>query len=120
MENAHPRILQHMCKKLGIETPELNKYVNDRNVIIDRLKIKYNTNRGAIKVAILSLMNGGSTIYKELCSKCLPKQIITDNWIEQFKKEMTNVHESLSVIYPDRFAIQKKKRIARKIMKTAQ
>ena len=107
MENAHPRILQHICKGLNIPTPELDRYIGDRNTIIARLRELYGVSRGAIKIAILALMNGGSKEYRGLVGEGK-----WDSWVTDFNTEVKAVHSALAKAFPEQYAARIIKRKA--------
>ena len=82
--NAHPVILSHLCKKRGIETKYLDRYIDNRDGLLSEL----NVDRETGKTAVLSFLNGGSKDYENLNHK--PK------WIKKMKKEIGKIHDKFA------------------------
>ena len=55
MENSHPRILLHLCKKHNIDCRNLIEYINDREHFLNEIS----DNRKESKTLILQMLNGG-------------------------------------------------------------
>jgi hypothetical protein len=53
MENAHPRILHWLCKRNGIEAPELEYFINNR----EKVYATINADRNVAKDELLTIMN---------------------------------------------------------------
>ena len=109
MENAHPRILQHICRAHEISTPKLDEYVLDRDRIIGDMKSQYQVGKSPVKVAILSIMNGGAQNYKKLMVQSGKG---TNKWMEEFTTEVSKIHQMLARRYPTRYRQQVSKRTA--------
>ena len=62
MVNAHPVILQWMCRGNNIKCPKLDSYIKSR----DKWIKKTGVNRDAAKTMFLSLTNGGNQAYKDI------------------------------------------------------
>ena len=105
MANAHPRILQHICKTNRIESPYLDEYVTDRNAIIKRLMAEYGVSKSAIKVAILSIMNGGVKAYMDMLTQS--KLTEWDPWMKAFRDEMQRIQKALSTLFLERYQLHK-------------
>ena len=55
MENSHPRMLLHLCKKHKIDCEKLNEYINNREYFLSKIS----DNRKEAKTLILQMLNGG-------------------------------------------------------------
>ena len=60
MANAHIVILKHFCDREGIVTPNLDKYINDREPLLAELMSGLGIERDLAKTIPLSVINGGS------------------------------------------------------------
>lgn len=98
MENCHPRVLQFLCKKNNIKSPQLDKYVDDREPQLARLMKQMKRGRGEIKTMLLAILNGGAKAYKEAG--------VRNAWVEAFIVESKMIHSSFAQLFPDRFAQQ--------------
>lgn len=83
--NAHPVILMHLCKNKDMSPKILNKYIKNREKMLERLKVDRETG----KTLILSMINGGKSAYESLVYK--PKFLI------EFKKEIEIIHKMFSM-----------------------
>jgi hypothetical protein len=80
MVNAHPSILQYLCRLDKISTPYLDEYVADREGIISEIG-----DRDTVKTLILKLTNGGGSP--------------SDNkWVQGYADEMTMIHSKFAEI----------------------
>ncbi len=61
MKNAHPTILYQYCKSKGIGCEYLEKYVKNREVIINEISNDNSVPTEGIKQIILKALNGGYT-----------------------------------------------------------
>ena len=93
VKNAHPVILEWLCKKHGINCEKLNLYIRDRERLLKELKC----DREVGKNAYLSLTNGGTPD--------LPHY--TQHFID-YMNEMIVIHERLTEIFPKEFEEWKK------------
>lgn len=61
ISNAHPNLYQQYCKKNGIKTPYLDKYVNNRNEVLESIskQSNYELSKADVKEYILTSLNGG-------------------------------------------------------------
>jgi len=59
MTNAHIVILKHFCDKEGIATPNLDRYINDREPLLAELMLVLGIERDLAKTIPLSVINGG-------------------------------------------------------------
>jgi hypothetical protein len=80
MKNAHPSILLQYCQKNDIKCEALEHYVNNRDVIIEKIMNDYQMEKGDVKQLFLSVMNGGK------------RDGITDAFFTKFKTECERIH----------------------------
>lgn len=85
MVNAHPTILKQLCQTLNINTPILNQYVDNRDILLKEIQREYKIDRDEAKTIPLSVMNGGIRSYKY-------RKIA---WLKDFENEMTAVYQAL-------------------------
>lgn len=87
--NCHPVILYQYCNKNNIDTPELKKYIDGREKIINEIIEKNQITKEEAKILILKITNGadGEHIKK---SKCL--------FIRDYHDEIKNIHEKICKI----------------------
>jgi len=90
MQNAHPTLLQHICRAHSIPTPKLDEYVADRDAVLE-LVGGGGLGREVAKTCILSVINGGK---KELAAALLAGPC---PWLSNFEAEMTYVDQALTV-----------------------
>lgn len=96
MVNAHPVILQHLCKKNNLEHTQLTTYIEKRDECIkDVCEKNKNCDRGVVKKCVLSLINGGDTAYKVIKNKTI--------WLTSFKNEIEFIKEELAKKYQSFF-----------------
>lgn len=91
--NCHPVLLSQEMKFLNIDVPYLNRYVNDRDTIINELMEKNNKTKDDIKIVIMSVLYGGDKLYNSLKIK--------SEWLTQFYKEINDVLYKVKNLYPD-------------------
>jgi P4 family phage/plasmid primase-like protien len=80
MKNAHPVILQHLCRKMNIKTPLLDQYIANREEILRKIG-----SREAGKIQILKLTNGGGR-----------NSDLKNQWLDNYEAEMQYVHNEFS------------------------
>lgn len=92
--NCHPVILLHLCKTeyTDIDTPNLERYVNDRENVLKELKV----DRDLAKQIYISLMNEGSKDYNDLKYK--------SEHIQKYKKELNTIRKLICAEHPEKFA----------------
>lgn len=96
MVNAHPTILQHLCKKLKQECKNLSLYINDRNKIINEiLELNPFQTYDSIKESILGIINGGQSMFERLSKT---------KWLIDFKKEIDAIHNRFAEKFPEYLA----------------
>ena len=105
ISNCHPVILSHICKKNNIKCDNLNKYILNRDIILNRVSKLNNISKKEIKKIFLSLLNGGNKDYNKLDIK--------GDDIINYKNELLNIHNELSNLNESKFKnnIERRKRI---------
>ena len=88
MVNAHPTFFLQICQKRGLDTPFLSEYINNRNIIFEKL-INNKFNRDYVKAMLLAAINGGS---KDLNAYYAATN---DKWVIDFANEMRMIHDVL-------------------------
>jgi len=91
--NAHPVLLQHICKIKFDFIPEyLIEYINKREKVINEiLELNPEQTHESVKHCILSIINGGTNLYKSF----LPSK-----WMKKFKHEIAIIHEKCKKTFP--------------------
>ena len=80
MVNAHPVILNYLCKKNNVDCNILENYIENRELILS----SFSENRKSVKELFLSILNGGS---KDIYSN--DKQ--TNNYLKLFENEIIRI-----------------------------
>ena len=94
--NCHPVLLYHLCKNNNIKCDKLIQYTKSRdNIINDVLDVNNKLSRDDIKIAILSLMNGGAGNYKKIKNKT--------KFLNAFKREIDGILQSISELKKDEY-----------------
>ena len=75
--NAHPVILNYICKKNNVDCNILKNYTKNRELILS----SFSENRKSVKELFLSILNGG---FKDVYSD--NKQ--TNNYLKLFEQEI--------------------------------
>ena len=78
--NAHPVILNYLCKKNNIDCNILKNYIENRELILS----SFSENRKSVKELFLSILNGG---FKDIYSD--NKQ--TNNYLKLFENEIIRI-----------------------------
>lgn len=86
ISNCHPNLLSQYCKIKGIYCEYLNKYVNDRNTILETISKETHIPRDQLKQSFLTILNGGNPD--------IPLNSHTD-FINDFKDEINKIHKNL-------------------------
>lgn len=115
MVNAHPVILEYICKELREkdpsfpECPYLSYYISERNKLFEKYA-DAGLNQNKIKKLILTIINGGKGIYRKVkkkkvnvCSSKSSSAGVDENWICKFNSEMERIRGSLRRKYVDRY-----------------
>lgn len=79
IKNCHPIILEHLCKSRNIACKSLSNYNSHRDEYLKEI---------GDKKIILSLLNGGTKLYKQLQSK--------PDWIVKLKNEIKDIHNQFA------------------------
>ena len=98
--NAHPVILEHLCKVNGYNHKYLSMYIKNRDKYIKQLKI--NNEDG--KKTFLSLTNGGKQAYNDLAIKT--------KFITSYMDEMLVLHKLFANNNKKEYDAHKEKRMA--------
>jgi hypothetical protein len=96
MKNAHPTLLSQYCKKNYIRCDILDKYVSNRDEILDKICKDSGIDKDEAKQTFLSLLNGGKGGGWQI-----PKYKGT--FIYDFKEEIKGIHEAVCRINTDEF-----------------
>lgn len=86
MKNAHPVLLAQYCKKNNIRCDIVDKYIANREDILNEISKQNNITLEEGKFVILSILNGG------VCED------IKGEFIDLFKKEMKDIHNMMCKI----------------------
>jgi phage/plasmid-associated DNA primase len=98
--NAHPVILEFLCKKYGFPHEYLSKYNKDRERYLKELDV----GRDTAKMTFLSLTNGGSKAYNALPDR--------SEFITNYKNEMEAIHKAFASANKEDFEKHQVKRKA--------
>lgn len=98
MVNAHPVILAHICKSLGIKCVILKKYITMREELILSISAKYGLNRSNVKKLFLKMMNGGMSFRDEF-NKIAKKQCKYRTFVNRFWDEVCDIHVKINKVY---------------------
>lgn len=96
MKNAHPTLLSQYCKKNYIRCDILDKYVSNRDEILDKICGDSGIDKDEAKQTFLSLLNGGKGGGWQI-----PKYKGT--FIYDFKEEIKGIHEAVCRINTEEF-----------------
>jgi len=105
IKNAHPVILEHLCKKHGFACEQLSKYINNRDELLSQVVGNDGKPlpREDAKKIYLSLTNGGKRGFLQLDKP--------SEHMELYKKELIRIHSLFAKLDPAGFAKKKKRRI---------
>lgn len=102
MVNAHPVILQQICISLGIKTPVLDKYISNREELLQELMNRFNLSREDAKTVPLCIINSGMRYksYPLSWVRALEKEVeiiytcvIQENMGKQIKSHVLRVNK---------------------------
>ena len=96
MKNAHPTLLSQYCKNNYIRCDILDKYVANRDEILNKICQDSGVDKDEAKQTFLSLLNGGKG-----CGWQIPKYKGT--FIYDFKEEIKGIHEAVCRINIEEF-----------------
>ena len=85
IKNAHPVILEWICNSRNIKCKKLSYYISNRNECLESL---VGCSKDVSKQTVLSMLNGGSKLYKKLTQK--------PEWIVELKAEIKVIHATLA------------------------
>ena len=113
MCNAHPIILEWLCKKNGFECKELTNYINNRDELLKKVKFNGKYTKDKAKQVYLALTNGGVKDYQE--SDNIKEKDIHDietlnDDLTRYKNEMIRLHRLFSQLDSKGFEKVKEKR----------
>lgn len=113
MCNAHPIILEWLCKKNGFECKELSNYIKNRDDLLKKVKFNGKYTKDKAKQVYLALTNGGVKDYQE--SDNIKEKDIHDietlnDDLTRYKNEMIRLHRLFSQLDPKGFEKVKEKR----------
>ena len=114
MCNAHPIILQWLCKKNGFECKQLTKYINNRDKLLNEILLDGVYNRDTSKQVYLALTNGGvKDFYKtdEIQKIRNNPSLMSKNNLNKYKIELERLHQLFAQLNPIDFKKAKDKRI---------
>lgn len=103
IENAHPVILEHLCKQRMIDTPVLTLINKNREAALEMVMKPTGMSRGDAKQLFLAIMNGGTRDYKKLAN---PPDVV-----KLFYGECHSIWKQLIALDPKRFEECKAARI---------
>jgi hypothetical protein len=104
MVNAHPVILEYLCKKYGFNCDKLTEYINNRESLLKEIKINGKVvDRDKGKQIYLALTNGGDKDFRLI-------QTPSDH-LRDYKDEMIRIHKNFADKYPEEFKKTKEKRM---------
>lgn len=93
MKNAHPCFLLYICKKNNLEVPYLQKYVENRDELINELKQARNISRDDAKKLLLRAINRDDGYYR--------KEQGDPEWLFDYHQETKRIAEQLSKLHPE-------------------
>ena len=101
MINAHPTILLYLCKLHNIQCYELERYVNNRNLILSEFMIDENKTINEAKIAFISSINNSLSITKLYKSNSKVMVNIKNKFFLNYDKEIKLIQKSLIFHYPE-------------------
>ncbi|MDD5362276.1 MAG: hypothetical protein PHN88_09100 [Ignavibacteria bacterium] len=98
--NAHYTLLREWMNTEGFKTDEyicLNKYINQRDEIIDELSNQFKLSKGKIKEIFLALLNSGvnnnyNSVFEDM-KKSKIDDVLSHSFIINLKKEIAEIKE---------------------------
>lgn len=95
MKNAHPILLERLCKENGLKHETLTSYIECREGILDDIvRAGVRQTREEAKKLILQIMNGGSAINGNWTE-----------WLTRFYFEMRAILNEVKRLFPDEYKI---------------
>ncbi len=93
IQNAHPTILYQICKQNNINCQNLEKYINDREKKLNKIKLFYNVDLEQAKNLFIRLLYGG-TFKNWADDNHIIKEELDE--IKYFAEEMTNISKKIT------------------------
>lgn len=113
MQNAHPIILEWLCKKNDFECKELSNYILNRDELLKKVKFNGEYSKDKAKQVYLSLTNGGVKDYQssdDIKEKDIRDIETLNDDLTRYKNEMIRLHRLFSQLEPEKFNEIKDKR----------
>ena len=86
MVNAHPVILEHLCKEKGFCHSKLTDYINNRDKYLGELGV----DRDIAKTIFLSLTNGGAKALNDVKKQ---NDLKETKFMDEYKDELLKIHQ---------------------------
>ena len=102
--NSMPSIILDICKKNNISCYNLERYVSNRNIIINEMMEEYNISRDDVKQLIIKTMNSEKKIL------FIGKKKIKNSYFLELQKEIKYIQDRLVDIYNELYLQIKKKK----------
>jgi len=107
MVNCHATILQQLCKSNNMQCPELDKYINNRDELLQAVKDLYNVDRDqAKKLFIILLFYGNFNTWKK--DEELDATLEESDYITALTNELKIIGNTIIVENPKEFELCKK------------
>ncbi len=101
INNCHPVITKWICKNINLECKYISEYIENRDSIFDELiSLNPTYSRGKFKQVFLAIMYGGSKDYEDVPVK--------NTFIENYKNEISSIHNTFSKVFFNFFKIVEK------------
>lgn len=91
--SCHPNLLEQYCQKKGIRCDNLSYYNKNREDIFNELKKTFDYDKENSKNLILTLLNGGER----------EGLVAVNDFLKNFKEEMTTIHQLIVQLNPKIF-----------------
>jgi len=101
--NCHPTILLKLCKENNWACPNLERYVGERDTILNELCEKYDSSKDDMKTVINTIMYLGGLPYDS--------KVAEDRFINDYRTEMFAIAENIKLKYPSIYAKTSKDRL---------
>lgn len=96
--NAHPNLLEQLCKNNNIDCDCLTEYVNNRENILNEIMLEYNTNKEESKRLIIRLIYLGTFKYWALDNKIIKPPT---KFLIKFEKELNKISSKIVKSNPE-------------------
>lgn len=107
MVNAHPVLLLQLCNEKGWCAPQLTRYVEDREIILQEIMSSCHVSRKQAKELLLRLMYGGTVKYWKLDER-VPESTRPPPFIAQFEDELKILQQKIWLEFPKIQQVAKK------------